>query len=180
MVHTPLIDVHKSPIGIYVPLPDDDPLYAAVGRVSSAWSIFEHHLDRTIAALSEVPNRRCACITAQMLGAVPRLNAIIALSKSRSASKALLRKIETHLNVTYSLADRRNRIVHDPLLLEIRSKTARRLTVTARKELKYAYEEADIKMFDKTRDDIREHIERFLTIQQQIYRECLPTRHKRS
>ena len=50
----------------FYPLKDDDPHYAAIGRVASAWAYFEFHVNQMIWFFSAEDDERGACVTSQI------------------------------------------------------------------------------------------------------------------
>src|SRR5260370_17366071 len=59
--------------------PADHPIYAKVGKVASDWAHVEHTLDMIIWELSGIEFQKGAAITAQLMGAFSRFNAILPL-----------------------------------------------------------------------------------------------------
>jgi hypothetical protein len=117
--------------------PDGDhPIYAAVGNIAAEWAYFEHLLDQIIFALvSDADNMTLACLTSQLTGHAPKCRVITSLLKlegeralatSPSAPfpdgadtpEKLITKINQLQNRTFEIAERRNRVVHDPWYVE--------------------------------------------------------------
>jgi hypothetical protein len=98
-------------------------------------------LIRSIFQLFETGSLSLACITAQLMGATPRFNAIIALLTMRSKHEPefakLIKKANALLQRSYEVAELRNRIVHDPWFVEERSRQTAQLRMMPRKELHY-------------------------------------------
>lgn len=111
--------------------------YAAIGRVAAAWSYLEALIDTCSLELAEIFDWEMGiCFTAQIAGPARKLGAYIALAR-------LLRQIdpktEKILNVTVettaSLAERRNRVVHDPWFFDYPN-PPKRFEATARKRVR--------------------------------------------
>lgn len=100
------------------PLPDDHPMQRLIGRVATEWANLEHSLDIVIWSLLGGSKRAAACVTSQLMGATPRFRSVIALVKMSllddEMKKELIQHFERLLNKTYGVADKRNRIIHDP------------------------------------------------------------------
>jgi hypothetical protein len=154
-------------------LPDDAPHYAAVGRIAAAWASFESTLDREIyLLLGGATAMQAACVTAQMMGAAPRIKAIRALCELQGASETLIAKLNEFLNKTYSVAEKRNRIVHDPYVFDRSDGQVSQFRVTAQKELEYGYKPITLPEMATILTQIRAHHERFfLVIRKGIYDE---------
>ncbi len=116
-------------------------IHAAVGRVASAWAGYEHDLDFAICCflgrgvLGPQQERNCLCVLTQMLGATPRLKAIIALHQELPERKKKIHdSLVKLLQTNYKVQDKRNRAVHDVWYYElIKGKTVRREIVTSKR-----------------------------------------------
>lgn len=127
---------------VYAPLPAEHPIYAAIGRAVSAAASFEHHLDKLIWKLIGLRNERASAITSQMMGALPRLNALIALCHERNWDDIVgqLRKLGGKCQGPY---DKRNRVVHDAWLLDPDSNGAKQLRTMPRANLQYGLQDVN-------------------------------------
>ena len=96
-----------------MPLPDQNPFYALIGRVAAEWAQIEHILDLTIWDLCAADHLLASCITGQIAGQYGRFNAIHALAAAKGFDKKMLDRIEHLSNTTAGLSKRRNRFVHD-------------------------------------------------------------------
>ena len=111
-------------------LPDDHPAYALIGRVAAAWANLEHKLDRIIWLLAGGSDQTIACITGQLMGAQPRVSAIVSLLKLRIKDRKkaplaneLVDQFVNLKNRLYESNDRRNRLVHDAWYIKLKSQT---------------------------------------------------------
>jgi hypothetical protein len=86
-----------------VSIPDSH--YAAIGKVADAWSLL-----RTNQALG-------ACVTAQMIGAPPRLRAVRALVALLRLSAPIAKELASLDGSILSLGEQRNRAMHDKRLV---------------------------------------------------------------
>jgi hypothetical protein len=94
----------------------DHPIYQRIGRVTAEWANFEHTLDMLIWYLVDIDMAVIGCVTGQMMGHAPRLNAIIALLRRANASEELTKLAQNLLNKSYEAANERNRVIHDSWL----------------------------------------------------------------
>jgi hypothetical protein len=112
----------------HTPLPADHPFYRMVGRVASEWSHLEHMLDLIIWHLASwraagLGSNVVACITSQIMGVGPRCKVIITLGRIYLLDdKKVLQPFRTLMGQSYTLADKRARVVHDPWYLDVASK----------------------------------------------------------
>lgn len=104
-----------------------------------------------------------------MLGPAPRLRAIQAVIGPGKNRKAVSKKLNAFLNKTYVIAEKRNRIVHDPIYLDIMSRETVQLQITARDKLTYKYVPATVAEMNRVVTEIREHRQRFRDINREIF-----------
>jgi hypothetical protein len=92
------VQVTKLPSGkpVVEIAPDNHPIYSLVGRATSAWAHLEHTLDLIIWDLIGLDPKRIACVTAQIIGATNRYNAIESLlgQQERSKFKDILERVK--------------------------------------------------------------------------------------
>jgi hypothetical protein len=102
-------------IWLPTPLPANHEVYTLIGRVASEWSRFEHTLDLIICDLANIEPEKGACITAQIMGATPRLRVIITQLKqiNTEESRSLADEFSQLMNKCYDVAEHRNRLIHD-------------------------------------------------------------------
>src|SRR6476646_1483972 len=84
----------------------------AVGRVTTDWARLEHDMAVMLWFLMDVENKIGACLTSQIPNAARLLDAMSALAGLRGADETLLKSIRKFAEQTYSLGEKRNRIVH--------------------------------------------------------------------
>jgi hypothetical protein len=140
---------------VFRPLPQKDPIYRLVGLVAATWAHFERGLDSIIGhLLPEESSLYPSCITAQLIGATPRFNAIIALLTMRSQYDPefapLIKKTKAILNKSYEIAEERNRIIHDPWYVESRSRQPFQWRTMPRKDLCWAFKPVSRQDVEKT------------------------------
>lgn len=152
--HPPEIIAHN-----YVPPPDDHPIYQLVGRVTIAWGHYEHELDRIISTLSGVNSARIACLTAQMMGAGPRLTSIIAQLNLRKMIEPEFEKYEAKIkalmNTTFNIQEHRNRVVHDAWYIDTNRDKPGQFRRWPRAKLEFGITPVDKAEIEKTVADIK-------------------------
>ena len=107
------------------------PILIAVGSVATGWASLEHEINRVIWALAAVADRDGACITAQMIGVMPRMRALIALAHRKGCDEALLKKLNKFTTKVDGLGRQRNRVVHDPWYVKDDYRAFGRLEISA-------------------------------------------------
>jgi hypothetical protein len=140
------------------------PCYAAIGHATSAWSWFEHLVDLSIARMADENIDVVFTLLAQLGSIHAKFEALIAIVQweERSAiPQHLVKKLVRFSHEIRPLAIRRNRITHDPVVLELGvPKTVRLTTKGNGGRLVYSLENFDMnevtdfiaKMHDKTKE----------------------------
>jgi hypothetical protein len=144
----------------YIRPPDDHPTYHLIGRVAAEWGHFERTLDRIVWTLSGVTSAQAACLTAQIMGAGPRLRAIVAQLNLRKHSEPefarYISKINKVLNDSFEPQEKRNRIVHDAWYIDSSCNKPGQFRSWPAKNLQYGINEVDMTEIEKTISDIRQ------------------------
>jgi hypothetical protein len=109
----------------------DDAHYAAVGKVASNWAVLERLIDSAIWGLASVDDIPGACLTSQFPSIGRRLDAFSALLRIRDATDALMKKVGQFTKAANDLQRERNRIMHDPWVLDKETGVPHRFQITA-------------------------------------------------
>jgi hypothetical protein len=132
--------------------------HAAIGSVASSWAIFELLIDAKALELADIEVTAGLCFTAQISGSARKLDAYIAIARLRGAG-SFAGELDAFAKDTTGLAERRNRIVHDPWQI---FGAPFRTEITARRKLRamqVSVSSADVRTCNI---DILLHIGRFL------------------
>lgn len=113
---------------------DEEKHFAAIGRLSSEWALFELDVDFNMLSLAGIDKRFGLCLTAQITGMTKKLEAYIAIAKIALPSLNE-RKLNKLFEKVRALAEQRNRIIHDPWLFEETNGPFRQ-EITARRVLR--------------------------------------------
>jgi hypothetical protein len=142
---------------------------SAVGAVASLWANFELTIDRNTVELGRLPVRAGHCLTAQIAGSARKMDAYIAIARLRGADK-FADPLDKFSKDTASLAERRNRVVHDPWFFsEIDSAAfAQRHEVTARRKLRLGFILVEMEEIARLASDIYRHMEAFAVLHHRI------------
>jgi hypothetical protein len=124
------------------------------------WSSLEEILDRCIGILADINEPAItACVTAQMMGHVPRCLTIKALARWRGLAK-IEKVMDGLLNALFEASELRNRAIHDQLLIETKTQAIVKQHRMSKKELSYGLKQFDdvelkraIGLIDKRRND---------------------------
>ena len=160
----PMSDIEKETC--FYPLKTDDPHYAAIGRLTSAWSYFEFHINQLIWHLSAVDDERGACVTSHIFSWNSRAKALLALIDLEYAilkkdianpdekSPDNLPRLNAALKKLFDkkaepLSRKRNRAVHDTWMYGKVTGIVAQITATAERRLDYGFRQAKITDVDK-------------------------------
>lgn len=152
----------------------ETPCHAAVGHAASTWAWFEHMVDLAIARLADENLEVAFSLIAQIGSIHAKFDALIAIlqqAEYSAVSPHIIKKLIRFSNDIRPLTIKRNRIIHDPVILEHgEPKTVRLTTKGKNGKLVYTLEKFDIaevadfiaKVHDRTaefkklRNEIRE------------------------
>jgi hypothetical protein len=138
-----------------------------IGHVVAGWARLEHNIDEMIWSLAGLENGDIgACLTAQFSTVHARLNALLALARLGGYSEFQIAKLNKFREHATGLAERRNRIAHDPwrsswALKGAKASKTYRLHKTARSKLDFTYKPVTLDELRTLRKDIEETIKQF-------------------
>lgn len=143
--------------------PKDHEVYSLIGRVIAEWGHFENVLDEIICDLTQLDPKRGACLTAQLMGAWPKLNSIRALLHYwiayNSAFTGILKKLNKFSGDCHVPSERRNRIVHDAWMFEVspeaKGKVVGQHRAMPKSKPTYGIEDVDVASLTKLVADIQ-------------------------
>jgi len=142
--------------------------YAAIGRVAAAWSYFEALVDTASIELAKLDAKIGVCFTAQIAGIGRKLDAYISLARlSRDLPQKLIGEFDKYAKSTASLAERRNRTVHDVWFFD-HPNPPQRLEATAKKLLRIEFIPATPEELVKLSVKISEHADEFTALTNQV------------
>jgi hypothetical protein len=161
---------------------DDHQIYSFVGRVASEWAHLEHTLDLIIWELAGIDQQDGACITAQMMGAIPRYRTILTQLRHKVRVNSDLDKFLSKINKlqgdTHDPQEERNRIVHDPWYVTFEwganltgrfgPETPAQFKSMPHKSPRFGIVDADMEKIEKTLEQIKQLASRADAIRQEI------------
>lgn len=166
-------------------LKKDDPHYSAIGRVTSAFSYFEFHINQLIWILSDIDDERGACITSNIFTFSARTKALLALielihdelpKSVREADKDSpdsLPKLRAQLKKLFDkegdpLSRKRNRVVHDTWMYGKKTGAIVQIRQTADRKLDYGFKPASIEDVDRWWEEIQQADQKFYELAARI------------
>jgi hypothetical protein len=145
-----------------------------VGRIATEWAILEFHVNECIWLLADVYPALGACITSQIININGRLTALLALMKVRRVDQKLVDKINQFASDVRGPLEKRNRAIHDPMIVEQTEGLAGRITVVAPKKLTFTIQEITFEELQSDFDEIMQCSLTFQGYRQQIV-DALPS-----
>jgi hypothetical protein len=110
---------------------------AYVGLAVSSWADLEFEIDFTIWDLMDCPQALSACLTAQLVSPIPKLNALQSLLQLYKFGEELETRLSQFAGSVAGLNELRNRIVHDKRIYDPETKQVRRINVKAKAKLEF-------------------------------------------
>jgi len=138
-----LVGLRATTSGLYVEPPANHPIYTRIGMVAHQWSILEHYLDITIWHLLGTEHILGACLTAQIGGVHNRVAALKTLIAVRNLDTKFIGKLDEFATKCHDPQERRNRIVHDPWYLDLKTMTPAQWKSLPRKDLHFGMKHID-------------------------------------
>ena len=142
----------------------------AIGEVVSKWALLEHEIDAAIwdfAGLFDTP-KIGACLTGQYSSVAAKFNALLALVHLREVPELQIAKLNRFKGRVFDLAEKRNRVAHDPWLANwdlkatpINVDKTYRLHKTARGKLEYVLKPTTLDELKMLSDEIAKAINDF-------------------
>jgi hypothetical protein len=140
---------------------DEDPFpvkhAACIGLAVMSWADLEFEIDFTIWDLMDCPQALSACLTAQLISPIPKLNALQSLVRLYQFGGDLEERLSQFAGNIGGLVEQRNRIIHDKRIYDPATPlSVRRINVTAKTRLKFAEQ-------PESMDDLKEFAKRVVT-----------------
>ena len=137
---------------------------AAIGRVATAWASFELAVNMHICILARFGVDEGMCVISQIFSVPSRIRALSSLVHLSSGSTDLLRKIASFENRTHVIANKRNRIVHDPWMMGTESQQYYRLEITAARTFVFEHKIENKSDIDRVTTEIKALQTRFFSL----------------
>jgi hypothetical protein len=155
-------------VGEPISLEIDEEHAAAIGRVAAAWASFELAVNMHICILANFPVEEGMCVIAQIFSTPSRIRALLSLVHLSGGSKTLLKKLTNFEQRTHALAEKRNRIIHDPWMIGTETRKHYRLEITAMRTFVFAHKIEDKPYLDKVAQEIKTHQDNLFALWQDI------------
>jgi hypothetical protein len=121
-----------------------DPYLTAIGIVATAYAQLEYSMSDAIWELANVSRMAGICMTGQMFGPGPRNRCLLALLELRKAPEALITEFNQVGKKIEGVAAKRNRFVHDHLVIDKETGEVRRLQATADRHVQHGFMQTEI------------------------------------
>jgi spore cortex formation protein SpoVR/YcgB (stage V sporulation) len=140
--------------------------YAAIGKIVVVWSRFEYEIHTMVRLLAGVNNAFGRCITAQIPSAARAFDALIALAELRSPGISKDKSFKRRMERIQSLAEQRNRAVHDVWTFDPNSTS--RWSTTVRKRYAPNPKEVHTAELERLASDIEDCSDEFLQFRRDL------------
>ena len=138
----------------------DEKHYAAIGKIVVLWSRFEDDIHTLVLMLAGVNDSFGRCVASQIPSLARALDALIALAELRSPGTSKDRSFKRRMERIQSLAEQRNRVVHDVWTFDPESTS--RWPTTVRKRYAPSPKEVPTAALERLAIDIEECSDEFL------------------
>ncbi len=153
---------------------DSAPVFLQMGRLASDWALLELAINECIWKLANVAPVLGACITAQIFTINNRLFALMALLRLRGFDEELVKKINGFADDLRGPAEKRNRVIHDPIFVSPELNKVGRLEITAQRKPVFEMKEVSVQTLKEARLEINACLNTFMDYRAVIF-ETLPT-----
>jgi hypothetical protein len=130
----------------------DETYYLLIGKIITNWAMLEARLGSAIWRIGEIPDAYGASITSQIYTLDGKVKALQAILRERGFETEA-KKLGKVIGGIKSLADTRNRIVHDPVRFQDDG-CLYRLEITADRRLSLGYQKVDLDELSRVVDHI--------------------------
>jgi hypothetical protein len=140
-------------------LEEGDPHYKSIGMVAYAWTCLELLLEAFITEAARGDEKALQCIVGQLIGPGPRIRAMIALARYRGCTDPLVAALNKFGRECTELGAKRNRVVHDLVVVSTTTGRAYHYYATADKKLDIGHRvvtDKDLEAVAIEIDDFRE------------------------
>jgi hypothetical protein len=144
---------------------------AALGLVVMAWADLEFDIDYTIWEMMDTPQALSACLTAQLISPIPKLNALQALLRLYQFGEKLEKRISQFSGNLGSLIEKRNRTVHDKRIISHDLTKVSRVQITAKTKLAFGPQDESFESLAGLATEISKATDNFRDIQKAIFKE---------
>jgi hypothetical protein len=138
-----------------------DPYYYRLGCLALEWAEFEFNINNAIWELANVSRMAGTCMTSQLIGPAPRFRCLVSLLNLRETPQELVKAINSLSGEAEGLGRRRNRYLHDPMVLNVDDRKIYRMETTADRTITHEIIGCDTGEIDKLIEEIRRVEEKF-------------------
>jgi hypothetical protein len=149
-----------------------DEYLAAMGRITAAWALLDFHLDLAICHLMQSPQFLGVCLTSQVRGTPDKLTALGALMRAHDMPEARITWLNAFQQKTHDVGRKRNRAVHDAIMLGYKTNTVYRMSATiADKNVAFGVTPSSVQELGEIYQEVRNHLSQFLDFWNEVVAE---------
>jgi len=142
-------------------IPDEH--FSSVGKCIQPWAHLEFEIDRAVWELLGVAQPIGACVTAQLVSVIPKLNALNALAILHGAKNASEAISSFSGDIGGSNA-KRNRLVHDARFISIVTRNVNRFEIIAKNKMTFGNVTETISDLSKFEESTKTFLRTFISI----------------
>jgi hypothetical protein len=154
--------------------PEFDPFYHEIGQLAVYWSEFEFAVNTAIWELANVSRMAGTCMTSQLIGPGPRFRCLVSLLNLREAPEPLIKAVNSLSSKAEELGRRRNRFLHDPIVMQVDQKKMYRMGTTADRKVKHGMIAVSTKEITDLTGEIDQLTNDFEDVYQRVITETAP------
>lgn len=146
-----------------------DKHYAAIGKVVDTWADLEHEVDLAIWGALGEEQSLYACVTAQLISVLPKLDALASILDRLGAQKKTIKLVTAFHGSIGGLVKHRNRAIHDPRVIWYGNGDVARFEVSAKNGVRtFAPKVETIDELQDLRESIDDKLTEFKKIREEI------------
>ena len=146
-----------------------DEYLAAMGRITAAWALLGYHLDLAICSFMQSPQFLGVCLTSRVRGTPDKLTALGALMRAHEMPEARITWITRFQQKTHDVGRKRNRAVHDAIMLGSNTKTVYRMSATITdKNVAFGVTPSSTQELSDIYQEVKNHLSQFLDFWSQV------------
>jgi hypothetical protein len=140
-----------------------DEYMGAIGRVSAAWAILDVQLDMAICGFTHTPQFLGVCVTSQIFSTPSKLTALGGLMRAQGMPERRIKWLDNFHQKTHALGRKRNRAVHDAIMVGSKTGTVYRMSATLdqKKDVMFGVTPSTIEELAEIFEEVKDHVARF-------------------
>lgn len=149
-------------------------LYFQAGLLANDWAMLEFKVNECIWRLANVNIVAGGCLTSYIFTMANRLTCLLSLMRLRGIKEDTVSKVNAFSQRMHGTAEKRNRTIHDPIVLNMNDGSAGQIEITARNKPVFRIKAITLEDLKAVRSEVLDRFNEFMTCRDQIFSQ-LPT-----